>query len=232
MKIRIVSSFVLTTILIMALLIGVSELPEFGSADAPAHNEVMVGYNENSIEETHSYNVVTAIILDYRGFDTLIEATVLFCTVIIILVTLNGRKNHWMKSLILKEVNRFTVIIIYLFGLYVILHGHLSPGGGFAGGTIISAGMVLYKLLYSKRAKEVIHKKLLMTTISGAIILYGLLKAYHIFHGILGHANHGGEAVPYAIYSAGSLLVLNLCVGVIVACAFYTIASLFMEGEL
>ncbi len=33
-----------------------------------------------------------------------------------------------MKSLILKEVNRFTVILIYMFGIYVILHGHLSPG--------------------------------------------------------------------------------------------------------
>ncbi len=89
MRFRIVSSVLLTTILILVLLMGVTELPVFGSPDAPAHNEVMEKYNEESIAETHSYNVVTAIVLDYRGFDTLIEATVLFCAMIIIIVTLN-----------------------------------------------------------------------------------------------------------------------------------------------
>jgi multicomponent Na+:H+ antiporter subunit B len=88
MRFRVISSIILTTILIGVLLLGVSELPEFGSSDIPAHNEVMERYNEKSIEETHAYNVVTAIVLDYRGFDTLIEATVLFCAVISILVTL------------------------------------------------------------------------------------------------------------------------------------------------
>ena len=73
----------------MVLLLGVSELPPFGDANIPAHNEVMARYNEQSIEETHAYNVVTAIVLDYRGFDTLIEATVLFCAVVSILVTLS-----------------------------------------------------------------------------------------------------------------------------------------------
>lgn len=101
MKIRVISSVVLTCILIMVLLIGVSELPEFGSSDVPAHNEVMDRYNEESIKETHSYNVVTAIVLDYRGFDTLIEATVLFCAAIIILVSLKkteGKSNEEFDS--------------------------------------------------------------------------------------------------------------------------------------
>jgi len=88
MKFRVISSVILTSILIIVLLIGVAELPAFGSSDIPAHNEVMERYNSESIQETNSYNVVTAIVLDYRGFDTLIEATVLFCATIIIIVTL------------------------------------------------------------------------------------------------------------------------------------------------
>jgi multicomponent Na+:H+ antiporter subunit B len=92
MKFRVVSSVVLTIILITVLLMGVCELPAFGTPDAPAHNEVMARYNDYSIEETHSYNVVTAIVLDYRGFDTLIEATVLFCAVITIIVALDRGK--------------------------------------------------------------------------------------------------------------------------------------------
>jgi len=138
-----------------------------------------------------------------------------------------------MKSLILKEVNRFTVIIIYMFGLYIILHGHLSPGGGFAGGTIISAGLVFYKLVYPERSKRIINKDVLMKSICGAITVYGLLKSYHILHGILNHtAEKSLSQVPFAIYSAGSLLVLNCCVGVIVACTFYSVATLFLEGDL
>lgn len=137
-----------------------------------------------------------------------------------------------MKSLILKEVNRFTVIIIYLFGIYIILHGHLSPGGGFAGGTILSAGMIFYKLLYSERAKKVFTKDVLMRAVCGALLVYGVMKSYHILHGILGHGEEVVKAaVPYTISTAGSLLILNTCVGIIVACTFYTITSLFLEGE-
>ncbi len=85
---RVASSVILTLILIIVLLTGVTELPQFGLADAPPHNEVMEKFNSESVEDTGSYNVVSAIVLDYRGFDTLIEATVLFCAAIIIIVSL------------------------------------------------------------------------------------------------------------------------------------------------
>jgi multicomponent Na+:H+ antiporter subunit B len=138
-----------------------------------------------------------------------------------------------MKSLILKEVNRFTVIMIYLFGVYIILHGHLSPGGGFAGGTIISAGMIFYKLLYSERAKRVFTQQFVMRSVCGALLLYGAIKSYHILHGIYTHSDVlMNTTVPYTIASAGSLLILNGCVGVIVAGTFYTLTSLFLEGAL
>jgi len=137
-----------------------------------------------------------------------------------------------MKSLILREVNRFTVIIIYLFGLYIILHGHLSPGGGFAGGTILSAGLVFYKLVYPERSKRVITKDVLMKAICSSLLIYGGMKSYHIMHGIFAHEVASSKVVPYAIYSGGSLLVLNACVGIIVASTFYSITSLFLEGEL
>ncbi len=88
MKYRMILGTILTVMLISILLIGVSELPRFSDPSDPANNEVVQRYSEHSIEETHSLNVVTAIVLDYRGFDTLIEATVLFCAFMCILVTL------------------------------------------------------------------------------------------------------------------------------------------------
>lgn len=86
--IRRVTSVLLTVILIGVLIIGVLELPEFGVKESPMNNEVIERYIEGSIEETGSFNVVTAIVLDYRGFDTLIEATVLYTAAIIIITVL------------------------------------------------------------------------------------------------------------------------------------------------
>lgn len=53
-----------------------------------------------------------------------------------------------LDDLIVKVITRLIVPFILLYGVFVVLHGHLSPGGGFSGGAIIGAGMVLYTLAY------------------------------------------------------------------------------------
>lgn len=88
---RKITSVLLTTILIGILFGGILELPQNGSKEAPMHNEVSEKYIKDSIEETGSFNVVSAIVLDYRGFDTLIESTVLFLAAIIIIVILTKK---------------------------------------------------------------------------------------------------------------------------------------------
>lgn len=138
-----------------------------------------------------------------------------------------------MKSLILKEVNRFTVAFILLYGVYVILHGHLSPGGGFSGGTVISAGMILYKFAHPERSKIVFSFDFIKNTICGSLLIYGTTKAYHIITGIygIGHSEHVKHSV-HSIANGGTLLLLNICVGLIVACTFYTLVCLFLDGEM
>ncbi len=138
-----------------------------------------------------------------------------------------------MKSLILKEVNKVTVIIIYMFGIYVILNGHISAGGGFAGGTIISAGMILDKMTRDKKEKKKITENRIIKVICSAIIVYAFMKGYHIFHSFFGH--HTVKAVTsikYPVIFGGQLVILNICVGIIVAYVFYSVVSLFMEGTL
>lgn len=75
--------------LLLALM--VSEMPTFGQA-GPAYNEVPRHYLDNSREETGAINVISAIILDYRAFDTLGEATVLFCGIAAVLTTLRAHR--------------------------------------------------------------------------------------------------------------------------------------------
>ncbi len=53
-------------------------------------------------------------------------------------------------SLIVKTITRLTVGLILLYGIYIVLHGHVSPGGGFAGGVIIALSFIHLMLAYGK----------------------------------------------------------------------------------
>ena len=103
---------------------------------------------------------MTGMILDYRAFDTFGESNVLFIATCTVLILLRNDKKKGKgsaedeerrdsfyepkKDAILQMAARILVPIIMLFGIYIILNGHLSPGGGFSGGAIIGAGLILY----------------------------------------------------------------------------------------
>jgi multicomponent Na+:H+ antiporter subunit B len=75
-----------------ALVWGTHTLPPFGSAAGPIHQHVADRYLAKSEEETHSPNVVTSVLADYRGYDTLGETTVIFTAGIGVLLLLRGRR--------------------------------------------------------------------------------------------------------------------------------------------
>ena len=54
-------------------------------------------------------------------------------------------------SLIVKRITRYTVGLIFLYGIYIVLHGHLTPGGGFAGGVIIALSFIHIVLAFGKK---------------------------------------------------------------------------------
>jgi len=82
--------FFLLVFIALALTATVLEMPTFGEAGNPTNNEVSQRYLEQSIEETGALNVIAGIIIDYRGFDTLGEATVLFVAIAAALSTLKA----------------------------------------------------------------------------------------------------------------------------------------------
>lgn len=73
-----------------ALILLAAELPTYGSPDNPANNEVTERYLDKGIEEAGATNIVTNIIVDYRAYDTLIETTVLFTSLIAVMLVLKG----------------------------------------------------------------------------------------------------------------------------------------------
>jgi multicomponent Na+:H+ antiporter subunit B len=73
---------------------GALALPPFGSADAPMHEHVAPRYLQQSVAETNVPNVVTAVLADYRGYDTLGETTVVFTAGIGVMLLLRGARRR------------------------------------------------------------------------------------------------------------------------------------------
>lgn len=237
-----ITAILITTSLIMILLLGVNELPKFGESTNPANNEVVEYYLENTTEETGAVNIVTGIILDYRAFDTFVEASVLFTAAIVVLLVLKN-DNEKIKpkafkdkidNTILKEISKLIIPFIQIFGLYIIIFGHISPGGGFAGGTIIGASFILLRIVFGKKAaaKKLSYSKMI-TCLCTSIILYGLIKGYSFISGGSDlHWIQPGLGTPGNILSGGFILPLNILVGIIVSISIYFFYTLFDKGEI
>lgn len=240
-----VFSILFCVFLVVMLLAAVSDLPAFGDRDNPVNNEVAERYIEKGLEETGAVNIVTGMILDYRAFDTLGESHVLFiatCAVLILLRTdeKKGRKKgeaddrlHEPKNdVILQAVAKILVPPIFIFGLYIILAGHLGPGGGFSGGAVIGAGLILYLNAFGfARTERFFTAKTYRYMSFGALACYSMAKSYSFYTG----ANHIESVIPLgtpgAILSSGLILLLNICVGIVVAGAMYTFYVMFRKGN-
>jgi len=171
------------------LLYATEDFPPWGDPASPASTVVSPRYLEKAVEEASVPNVVTAVLADYRGFDTMFETTVIFCAGVACFVLLRiftrvpedryyrhvptgvtihikggGKINERSKvferidtlwtpyDLIIRTVCRLLVPFIQLFALYVIAHGHHSPGGGFQGGVILGASIILVAISENLRA--------------------------------------------------------------------------------
>lgn len=239
-----VFSVLFCVFLVAMLLVAVSYLPTFGEADNPVNNEVAARYIEKGLQETGAVNIVTGMILDYRAFDTLGESHVLFiatCTVLILLrvdkkddkdtFETNDRKYEPKNDVILQTVARILVPPIFIFGIYVILAGHLGPGGGFSGGAVIGAGLILYLNAFGfAKTEKFFTAKTYRRMSFGALACYSIAKSYSFYTG----ANNIESVIPLgtpgAILSSGLILLLNICVGIVVAGTMYTFYCMFRKG--
>ncbi len=115
-------------------------------------------YIEKSPVDLKVSNSVTAIVVNYRGFDTLGEVTVLFLAATGLGSIMYRRKQKGEKevraknpsSRIIQIGSQILFPMIILLGGYVFIHGHLSPGGGFQGGAIIATASLLMLISYRK----------------------------------------------------------------------------------
>jgi multicomponent Na+:H+ antiporter subunit B len=157
-------SFILTLAVGALLIMGMEDLPNWGAADSPASLGISVTFITEALTKTGVPNLVTAVLADYRGYDTMFETAVIFAAGMAILLILRisgprpfdpsetGIHFHTMPlledDLITQVCCRIMVPLMQLFALYVVIHGHHSPGGGFQGGVILGASFILKAICY------------------------------------------------------------------------------------
>jgi len=117
-------------------------------------------YLKQSPEGLKVSNVVTAIVVSFRGFDTLGEVTVLFLASTALGSILyrrrskhsglNPQREAVKSSTLVRTGAKVLFPMVILSGTYVFVHGHLTPGGGFQGGAIIATGFLLVLISYRK----------------------------------------------------------------------------------
>ena len=232
--------------LVGVLLMTVSYLPPSGDPANPVNNVVSERYIEQGLQETGALNIVSGMILTYRAFDTFGETNVLFiatCCVMILLMVddailkkqeaINDRRFEPKNDAILQGTAFVLCPIIFIFGIYIILNGHLSPGGGFSGGAIMGAGLILYVSAFGfKKTQRFFNEHIYKIAKITALCMYGLIGTYFYMTGANGIENHIPLGIPGHILSSGIILPINICVGLEVACTMYAFYALFRRGGL
>ena len=170
------------------LLYATSDFPAWGNPQSPANaSDLSRHYITETRVETEVPNIVTAVLADYRGFDTMFETVVIFVAGLAILSVLSrpeegdahplalATERYEERDMITIITCRMIVPVIQLFALYVIAHGHYSPGGGFQGGVMLGASYILIALTAGLPAalKRLTEKRALFLAALGVFIYAG-----------------------------------------------------------
>jgi multicomponent Na+:H+ antiporter subunit B len=224
---------------------GMTGLPPFGSFPG-AYGELL---NHVAVKERHVLNVVTAVIFDYRGFDTLGEEFILFASVTGVLLLMRHEESDEEEACVPQprrgpkpavldpsatDLTRFSSFVfigaLVTFGVYVVLTGHLSVGGGFQGGVIIFSAWLLVLLAYGSDVLERCASKTVLEWFeaagAGGYALagcLGLLLGKTFLENVLPLGQTG------QLLSSGTILVINCAVGTEVTAGFVLLLAEFVR---
>lgn len=243
---------ILTVFIMGALLIyAARDFPVLGDPGSPASaNQISQHYITESYNETTVPNMVTAVLADYRGYDTLFETVVIFTVGIAILGVLRdfgggGSSRRTAEpdgaaatpDLVVVTTCRLLIPIIQIFAFYVVAHGHHSPGGGFQGGVILGASFILHAIARDLSvALQSFPEKRGMFLANFGVLLYAgigflclLFGANFLDYGSLSGILPGSEAEARSL----SILGVEIGVALTVSAVIFTIyCNLSSQGRL
>ena len=184
-------------------------------------------YIAQFVQDVGGENTVTAIYLGYRVYDTLFEALMLLVSVVAVahlswysdVEASDGSRSLINRSEIAVPTIRIVVPVLILFGIYLIMNGHLSPGGGFQGGVVVAAFYICRYMIY-----DIYDVKIgrFMTVEKCIFIGIVTVATVMVFLGIKIQTGF-----PREIY----LIVMNALIGFKVACGFTMIFYRYIVFE-
>jgi multicomponent Na+:H+ antiporter subunit B len=201
-------------------------------------------YADQGPAELGAANLVTAVVVTYRGLDTLGEVTVLFISAAGVGLMLRrerktGRDNgengdarmhrHKPSSEIVETATELLLPMVILFGIYVFLNGHLSPGGGFQGGAIIASGtMFLLLALPESHISRLLIA--IMESLSGfSYVVVGVLGVI-LAGGFLDNRIMGLGTLG-SLFSAGAIPLIYAFIGIKVGFELSAVLDRFREDS-
>jgi multicomponent Na+:H+ antiporter subunit B len=234
--------FILIGVIGYMLTVTFSNIPlgenRIGSLDNP--ETVSAFYLNKSPQDLKVANTITAIVVNFRGFDTLGEVTVLFLAATGLASILYRKEEEEEEENIKHFAHRLNLPssslvrtgakilfpLLLLLGIYVFIHGHLTPGGGFQGGAIIATGFLL--MLISYKGFQTNHKVMVwLESLAGlgfvGIGLYGLI-AYGSFL-----QNTGWTGNLNDLISGGLIPLIYIFIGIKVATELTNVLDILLN---
>jgi multicomponent Na+:H+ antiporter subunit B len=232
------------TALFLAGAAGLAVLMWLGFADLPGFGQNHHVYRDLAVPAAFSRataNVVASVNFDQRALDTLGEETILLGSVTGVMALLRpaieereynapGRRTALDAT---RLVGYLLLPVTIALGIDLVVHGHLTPGGGFQGGVVLAAGLHLLYITGSFRALdrlrpvnvfdigEALGAAAFAAIGLAGIVISGAFLANLLPTGTLGH-----------LLSAGSVPLLNIAVGVEVACGMTVLLAQFLAQEI
>jgi multicomponent Na+:H+ antiporter subunit B len=190
-------------------------------------------FGESTDLESGPANIVTSIVADYRSFDTLGEVTVLFVSSLGVALLLgSGLKEriplNFKPNFMLKVGSRALFAIILMTGVYVIVHGHLTPGGGFPGGTMIASSVLLLYLADDTFRTKIKGFKVLESIAGSLYVLIGIAGLVLFDYFLVNFLDNG---VLGELFSSGIIPIVYVLIGLKVGSEISGIIDNFLTEE-
>lgn len=241
-------SFVLTFLLGALVILSLANndyFPSYGDVDV--NDRVSGSYIDKNVTEPNTdvefgvsndlesgpSNIVTSIVADYRSFDTLGEVTVLFVSSlgVALLLSSSSRKRielNFKANFMLRVGSRALFGIILMTGVFVTIHGHLTPGGGFPGGTMIASSILLLYLADDQFRTRVKSFKVLESIMGSFYVMIGLVGLFVFDYFLVNFLNNG---VLGELFSAGIIPIVYVLIGLKVGSEISGIIDNFLTEE-
>ena len=174
-----------------------------------------ITFNQTKNPESGSANYVTSIIANYRALDTLGEVTVLFIAAAGLAFVLGGNQENYAfkddASFIVKSGVKILFPLMFLLGIYIIIHGHLTPGGGFQGGAVIATAVLLKFLAYKDYKLNHTGLSLLESFAGISFLIIGLIGLFTNGSFLTNFLSNGTLGT---LFSAGIIPIIYILIGI------------------